>query len=106
MHFTTFVIACYETNVRNRKRRATTVIFTNAPPMMVSYSGQVVDAPQAAYYPQGQVMPQQMVPQQMVPQQMQYPGRVRQSVMQVPGVPGTPSPAPVYTAGPQEKPAL
>jgi hypothetical protein len=101
MHFTTFVIACYETNVRNRKRRATTVIFTNAPPMMVSYGGQVVHAPQAAYYPQGQVMPQQMVPQQM-----QYPGRVRQSVMQVPGVPGTPSPAPVYTAGPQEKPAL
>jgi hypothetical protein len=61
----------------------------------------VVDVPQATYYPQGQVMPQQMAPQQM-----QYPGQFRQSVMQVPGVPGTPSPAPAYTAGPQEKPVL
>ncbi|KAK5662273.1 hypothetical protein OQA88_8179 [Cercophora sp. LCS_1] len=64
LHFTTFVIACYETNVRNRKK--VFVLANPGVPMQPVYSAYPPAQPQ---FDQGQAYQQQHLP----PQQMYYP---------------------------------
>jgi hypothetical protein len=89
LHFTTFVIACYETNVRNRLPRQTVIVMqpATAQPTQAFY-------PPAAYATQHQPLPGQQMYYPYQQQQAVYPPKAIEAYQ---GQQGTPPPPPVYT---------
>ncbi|KAH8887884.1 hypothetical protein GQ53DRAFT_843985 [Thozetella sp. PMI_491] len=116
LHFTTFVIACYETNIRNSMGPQTQIIYVNAPPGHFNPSmvpGQMPMAMQPVYLQQApppgfQAMPVHQMPFQQQhqfqppPQNYQYQNRDSTHHEMESNSPLS-QPTPVYTPPPQEK---